>query len=162
MTDGSGVNVSGISSAPLVWDIDGDGNNDLIARTGASLHLYIADPDEPVSQLPAGDDLSAGGARVADDNAECALVLLRGKSPHLAVLENGSILLYPLHLQGDVNRDGTVNISDISKIAKVWELTDEDPDWNPACNLRLASPGSGEIIDIGDVSRASKNWELEE
>jgi hypothetical protein len=126
------------------------------------MRVYSTDTETPLQQLPQGNDLNAGGARITRGDAHIALCMLPGKSPRLAVLNNGTVLLYPLHLQGDINRDGTVDISDISKIAKAWELTEDDTEWNPACNLRLSSSGNGEIIDIGDISRASKNWELEE
>ena len=134
----------------------------MIVQTGHALHLYSVDPETPMQQLPPGEDLNAGGARIDRDGSGLALCLLSRNFPRLAVLSNGKILLYPLRLQGDINGDGTVNISDISKIAKAWELTEDDPEWNPACNLRLSPSGNGEVIDIGDISRASKNWELQE
>ena len=162
VSDDAGDAISDLASTPLIWDINGDGGNNLIIQTGHALRLYSLDPETPMQQLPQGEDLNAGGTRIDRDGAGLALCLLSRNFPRLAVLTDGKILLYPLQLQGDINGDGMVNISDISKIAKAWELTEDDPEWNPACNLRLSPSGNGEVIDIGDISRASKNWELQE
>jgi hypothetical protein len=67
-----------------------------------------------------------------------------------------------MRLSGDVSGDGVVNIFDISKISKVWELTEVQDEWNPLLNLRLSAPGEHEIIDIKDISKAAKSWELKE
>ncbi len=162
VSDDAGDAISGLASTPLIWDINGDGSNNLIVQIGHALRLYSVDPETPMQQLSQGEDLNAGGTRIDRDGTGLALCLLPRNFPRLAVLTDGKILLYPLQLQGDINGDGTVNISDISKIAKAWELTEDDPEWNPACNLRLSPSGNGEVIDIGDISRASKNWELQE
>ena len=67
-----------------------------------------------------------------------------------------------MHLLGDVTGDGTVNIADIARISKAWEITESDPAWNPALNLRLSKGDNEEVIDIKDISKAAKNWEMEE
>lgn len=55
-----------------------------------------------------------------------------------------------------------MNIADISNIAKVWELTKKDNEWNPLFNLKLSKQGDNEVIDIKDISKTAKNWEMEE
>jgi hypothetical protein len=82
--------------------------------------------------------------------------------PGIVTLDGGMVRIYPLRLLGDVTGDGTVNIADISRILKAWELTDKNSGWNPILNVRLSAANDGETIDIKDVSRAAKNWELTE
>jgi hypothetical protein len=43
----------------------------------------------------------------------------------------------------------------------LWEKTDRDPAWVPLYNLKMSGNGS-EVIDIRDISKASKCWELKE
>jgi hypothetical protein len=77
------------------------------------------------------------------------------------VLKGSVFRVYPTKLLGDVTKDGTVDVRDISRISKMWEVTDLDPLWLPLTNLKLSDTGP-EIIDIRDISRASKCWELKE
>jgi hypothetical protein len=64
-------------------------------------------------------------------------------------------------LCGDVNGDKIVDIRDIGRISKMWEMKDTDPAWEPQYNLKL-SGGANEAIDISDIGKASRCWELQE
>jgi hypothetical protein len=48
---------------------------------------------------------------------------------------------------GDVNRDGTVNISDLAIIALAYHSTPSSPNWNPAADVDRDGR-----IDISDLS----------
>jgi hypothetical protein len=160
--DESGNTIDRFDGIPLVWDIDGDGHNDLTVSANDMVRFFSSRTDTTLHQVFGGEDFNAGGTRISTGSAGMALCILSLKSPRLAVLSDGKLLIYRLNLQGDINGDGTVNISDISAIAKDWELTDSDDDWNPAHNLRLSPSADSEVININDISRASKNWELVE
>ncbi|MBN1576827.1 MAG: VWA domain-containing protein, partial [Chitinispirillaceae bacterium] len=147
---------------PLLWDFDGDGRSDLIAAAGDHLQFFSSSGDSTLHELPAGEDFNAGGQRIPRNGSSAALLMLSQSAPRLAVLSEGTVSVYQLRLLGDVTGDGTVNIADISKISKAWELSEKDEGWNPACNLRLSASGGGEVIDINDISRAAKNWEMQE
>jgi len=71
------------------------------------------------------------------------------------------MLIYYPHLLGDVNRDSTVDIQDISAIAKNLDIKESDPEYKAAQNLMLSNSGD-EQIDIQDISKAGKCWELKE
>jgi len=41
-------------------------------------------------------------------------------------------------------------------------MTSTDSGWDPLLNLKLSLPGNDEVIDIRDLSKASKNWEMQD
>ncbi len=75
------------------------------------------------------------------------------------------MLLKPQYIVGTHKNtgcpDNKIDIRDISKISKLWELNESDPLWDPECNLRLSASGQ-EKIDIRDISQAGKCWELQQ
>lgn len=162
ITDENGAAITGLKSCPMLWDLDGDGWDDpVVTRAGACMQQYMSSGDSILLPLPATEDLNAGGARV-DDVTDAALLLLPNRMPKMVMLREGKLYAYAMRLAGDVTGDGVVNIVDISNIAKAWELTSEDSEWNPLFNLKLNQQGNDEVIDVRDISKASKNWEMEE
>jgi hypothetical protein len=55
---------------------------------------------------------------------------------------------------GDVNRDGTVDIFDITTVCMAYDSTPTDPNWNPSADL---APKFG-VIDIYDVCSVLINY----
>lgn len=150
-----------LSGNPLFWDVDGNGRNDIVAMSGSDMKLFNYNDDSSL-QLAKGEDLNAGGQRIKNNIASATLLMRPLDFPMLVAVHSGKTLAYRMRLSGDVSGDGVVNISDISKISKAWELTDEHLEWNPLFNLRLSAPGEQEVIDIKDISKAAKSWELQE
>ena len=158
----NGAGITGLKCCPMIWDLDGDGWRDLfVVRAEACMQQYMSNGDSTMLPLSAAEDLNAGGKRV-DDAMDAALLLLPNRIPKMVLLREGKLYAYAMRLAGDVTGDGVVNIADISNIAKVWELTQEDNEWNPLFNLRLSKQGDDEVIDIKDISKTAKNWEMEE
>jgi hypothetical protein len=151
-----------LSGNPIFWDIDGNGWDDMVAMSGNDMQLFNINSDSAFRHLANGVDLNAGGQRIQNSIASATLLMLPYKMPLLVTLHNGKVLAYRMRLSGDVSGDGMVNIADIAKISKAWELTDKDSEWNPLLNLRLSAKGENEVIDIKDVSKAAKSWELQE
>jgi hypothetical protein len=107
------------------------------------------------------EDLNCAGKRITSDT----LVIYQTGSPfslpHVILSTASKTMLFGTHLLGDVNKDNKIDIRDISKISKLWELNESDPLWDPECNLRLSASGQ-EKIDIRDISQAGKCWELQQ
>jgi len=59
-----------------------------------------------------------------------------------------------LPMFGDVNRDGTVDIFDITTVCMAYDSTPTDPNWNPSADL---APKFG-VIDIYDVCSVLINY----
>jgi hypothetical protein len=59
-----------------------------------------------------------------------------------------------LPMLGDVNRDGTVDIYDVTTVCMAYDSTPNDPNWNPNADL---APQFG-IIDIYDVVTVLINY----
>jgi hypothetical protein len=59
-----------------------------------------------------------------------------------------------LPMFGDVNRDGTVDIYDITTVCIAYDSTPQDPNWNPDADI---APEFG-IIDIYDVTTVLINY----
>jgi len=162
VTDNSGRGITTLKGAALIVDMDGDDSTDLIATGTDFVQLFKNGMGSLSGELPAGEDLNAGGERIKGNSGSIALLPLANSHPGFALLKKGRLLVYRLRLLGDISGDGKVNINDISKIAKAWETTPDNSSWNPACNLRLSPDDGEEIINIGDITRASKAWESEE
>ncbi len=162
ITNKDGVGITGLSNCPMLWDIGGDGWRDyVVTRTGACMQQYLSRGDSTSLPLPIADDCNAGGARV-NDVKDAAMLLLPNRMPKIVLLRGGKLYAYALRLEGDVTGDGVVDITDISNIAKAWEISGGKNDWNPLFNLKLSIQGKDEVIDINDISKASKNWEMRE
>jgi len=56
-------------------------------------------------------------------------------------------------IPGDVNGDGTVDITDLTLVADVYGTLEGDPDYNPYANLNY-----DEVIDIYDLMECGKNY----
>jgi hypothetical protein len=151
-----------LSGNPLFWDVDGNGWNDIVAMSGSAMKLFSNRSDSMLYNFAQGEDLNSGGQRLKSGIASTTLLMLPLHWPVMVVLQNGKALAYQMRLSGDVSGDGVVNIFDISKISKAWELTDMQAEWNPLLNLRLSAPDEHEVIDIKDISKAAKSWELQE
>lgn len=162
ITDENGTAITGLSNCPILWDLDGDGWNDqFVARAAANIQQYMSSGDSVMFPLSVAEDCNAGGSRVSDVK-DVALLLLPNRKPKMVLLKNGRLYAYAMRLEGDVTGDGVVDITDISNIAKAWELTNKKSGWNPLFNLKLSALGSDEVIDIRDLSKASRNWEMKE
>ena len=58
---------------------------------------------------------------------------------------------YTFTLSTDINKDGKVNIVDITIVAQAYGSTPEQGRWNPACDL-----DHNKIINIVDLSMVAK------
>jgi hypothetical protein len=155
----SGASVVDCKGAPLLMDLDQAGSCKWVLASGGMLKTYVT--DSALSKITYESDLNCAGARLATDSARWALIGPPQGQPKIAVVKGAAIRLFSTHLLGDVNGDGVVDIRDMSRISKSWELTDEDSSWTPRYNLKLSGSGP-EVINISDISRASKCWELKE
>ncbi|MCW8965945.1 MAG: Ig-like domain-containing protein, partial [Candidatus Pacearchaeota archaeon] len=69
----AGNSITNFGSTPILWDMDSDGWGDLIGADGESFRLYSSRQDSSLKELPSGEDLNAGGRRIA--SAASAAVL---------------------------------------------------------------------------------------
>jgi VWFA-related protein len=158
-TTPNGLSLTGLNGAALLLDTDMDGKEEVIAFSEGKLKLFK--PDSAFSTLAFIENLSCGGMLVTADSMSSSLIgSTRGVSS-FAIRNGNHILVYPTHLQGDITFDGKVDIHDISKASRNWEMTPDDQAWDPSINVKLSESGT-EKIDIRDVSRISKNWELQQ
>ena len=158
-TTPNGLSLTGLNGAALLLDTDMDGKEEVIAFSEGKLKLFK--PDSAFSTLAFIENLSCGGMLVTADSMSSSLIgSTRGVSS-FAIRNGNHILVYPTHLQGDITFDGKVDIHDISKASRNWEMTPDDQAWDPSINVKLSESGT-EKIDIRDVSCISKNWELQQ
>jgi len=154
-----GESFTDFKGVPVLLDLDNDGHEELIILSGGILRVFTI--DSAFSILTYKEDLNCAGKRIAADSLSMALIGSSFGTPKLAIRIKDKILIYPTHLLGDVNHDLIVDIQDISKISKQLESLETDPNFTAAHNLKLSDTGS-ETIDIRDIIRASKFWELQE
>jgi VWFA-related protein len=69
--------------------------------------------------------------------------------------------VYRSGLSGDVNRDYIVDGKDLNVVSKAFTINDKSLNWNRILNLRYIGSGT-ESIDIRDLSKAAKSFELHE
>jgi VWFA-related protein len=157
--DPSGKSFTGFKGVPLLADLDNNGCEEFIISSDNILKIYS--PDSVFSTLNYKEDLNCGGTRVLTDSNYVSSFDSPLGMPKLVIRSNGKMLIYYSHLLGDVNRDSVVDIQDISAIAKNLDISESDPEYKAAQNLMLSNTGD-EQIDIQDISKASKCWELKE
>jgi hypothetical protein len=160
--DTTGGQPSALKGEVLRWDLDADGYQELIGASGSYVQIMAAGGDSLLANMPEGIDLNGGGRRIGSANISCALMLVPDRLPRLVTLGNGKASVFRTRLLGDVTGDGMVDITDISRISKALEKREGDEEWYPLYNLKLDDSGAGESIDVRDISRASKSWELSE
>jgi len=158
-TTPDGLPLTGLNGAALLLDTDMDGKEEVIAFSEGKLKLFR--PDSGFSTLTCIENLSCGGKLVTADSMSSSLIGSTKGISSFAIRNGNHILVYPTHLQGDITLDRKVDIRDISKASRNWEMTPDDPAWDPSINVKL-SDNETEVIDIRDVSRISKNWELQQ
>jgi hypothetical protein len=140
-------------------DIDGNGELELLIKNGTTPALFkIASNFTEMSYI---EDLNCAGKRISSDTLMICQIGSPSAMPHIILRTAAQSILFNTRLLGDVNNDNKVDIRDISKISRLWEITDTDPSWDPQCNLRLSTSGQ-EKIDIRDISQAGKCWELQQ
>lgn len=61
-------------------------------------------------------------------------------------------------LQADFTGNGLVNLEDFSVLARAWQTTEQDADWNPACDL---ADRESRIIDINDLAVFVQYWQFQ-
>lgn len=158
-TSPSGSSLSDLNGAPLLLDLDNDNKEEIIIFSEGILKVFKA--DSQFSKLTFKENLSCGGKRIAADTLSNSIMGSTTGMSRLAIRTGNQILIFSTHLEGDITKDGKVDIRDISKISKNWEITEDKEFWDPEVNLKLSDTGY-EIIDIRDITRASKNWESDE
>lgn len=158
-TDSSGNSFTDFKGTPLLIDLDNDGALEFIINSGNKVSVYT--PDTVFSTLVFREHLNCAGNRFNSDSSFISLTGSPSGLPKIAINRNNTILLYPTHLLGDINFDNVVNIKDISIISKQMEYNKDDQGYNPILNLMLSKDGN-EVIDIRDISKASKCWELQQ
>jgi hypothetical protein len=159
VTDSSGGSLKDFNGPPLFMDINQTGASSWIIASGGVLKMFFI--DSAFSRLTYNCDLNVAGSRFLADSSRFALIGPPLGQPRLATVKGKVMKLFSTHLCGDVNGDGTVDIRDIGRISKLWEVTDLAREWVPLYNLKIGS-GGPEVIDIRDISRAGKCWELKE
>ena len=55
---------------------------------------------------------------------------------------------------GDLNEDGSIDMSDFAIFASSWLTKPGDPNWNTYCDLSVPAG----IVDILDLAVFAKNW----
>lgn len=158
-TDSSGASLNSMQGAFTIVDIDGNGNEDFIARENGMLRIFTI--KESFKSLSLSEDLNCAGSRYRAKFSGIFMTRSAQGMPALIVHNGDRLLVYSAGLKGDVNGDKKVDIRDIGAISKNWEIIEGNSNWNPLFNLRLSDKGS-EIIDIRDITRASACWELKE
>lgn len=157
--DSSGASLISMQGPFVLIDIDGDGSEEVIIRQNGALRvLKISGQFE---EFVLSDNLNCAGEKFTTDSSSIFIVGSAQGMPVLLARNGNKLLAYYTRIMGDVNGDKKVDIRDISLISGNWEMIDSDPDWNPLCNLKLSTTGN-EIIDIRDITRGSKCWELQE
>ncbi len=159
ITDSLGNSLKQFKGPPMLIDMDQTGSYAWIMSYGGYLRSFST--DSSCSTMKYVSDLNCAGARCPTDSARYALLGSPFGQPKLAIVKGNLLRIFSTHLCGDVNGDGTVDIRDIGRISKLWEVTDRDASWIPLYNLKI-SDGTREVIDIRDIGRASKCWELKE
>jgi len=159
VTDTAAAPLTHFKGPLLFMDINQTGAYAWIVSSGGVLQMFTA--DSLASKLIYDSDLNCAGGRCLTDSARYGLIGPARGQPKLVVVKGRTLKAYSTRLCGDVNGDGAVDIRDIGKISKFWEVTDRDSTWVPLYNLKLGN-GGNELIDIRDISRASKCWELKE
>jgi hypothetical protein len=155
ITDGS---ISASLHGPFSFiDFDGNGILELLIMYDHTPALFNISKD--FTELSYIDDLNCAGKRLTADSLKISQIGSSFNLPHIIFKNPKKTLIFGTHLLGDVNKDKKVDIRDISKISKLWEITESDSLWDPQCNLKL-SPSGQEKIDIRDISKVSKCWEL--
>jgi hypothetical protein len=158
-TDSSGGSLVSMQGPFALVDIDGDGTEDFIVRENGSLRIFKINGN--LNKLIFSEDLNCAGKRFTADSSGMFISGTSRGMPVMIVRQGPRLLCFSTRVRGDINGDKKVDIIDIAKISKNWQLIDSDVNWNPLCNLKLSTEGS-EVIDIKDISRASKCWELQE
>ncbi len=159
ITDSSGHSITQCTGAPLLIDMNQTGSPSWIFSCGGVLKVFAV--DSACSTMKYESELNCAGKICSTDSLRYALAGSASGQPRLVTLKGRTMKIYATHLCGDVNGDKVVDIRDISRISKLWEITETAPDWVPLYNLKLSGSGV-ESIDIRDISRASKCWELQE
>jgi hypothetical protein len=159
LLDTSGARLTSFKGPPILMDLDQAGIFKWFFSSEGVLKAFVT--DSQLSKLTCERDLNCVGSRLTTDSSSWAIFGAPMGQPKLAVLSGGRLRVFSTHLSGDINGDGIVNIKDISRISKAWELTERDSAWVPQYNLNLSGNGP-ELIDIRDISRVSKFYELEE
>jgi len=59
-------------------------------------------------------------------------------------------------LQADFTQDGSVDMDDFAVLARAWQTTPEDADWNPACDL---AERENRVIDLSDLAVFVQYWQ---
>jgi hypothetical protein len=57
------------------------------------------------------------------------------------------------HLLGDVNKDGIVDLKDVTKVAKAYGSTPSSPGWDPNCDINMDL-----VVDLKDYFIVCKNY----
>lgn len=140
-------------------DINGDGNLELLIRNVTIPSIFKINNN--FTEISYIEDLNCAGKRITSDSLLICQIGSPSATPYIILRTAAQSILFNTHLLGDVNNDNKVDIRDISKISRLWEITDTDPSWDPQCNLRLSTSGQ-EKIDIRDISQAGKCWELQQ
>ncbi|HEX2956358.1 MAG TPA: FG-GAP-like repeat-containing protein, partial [Chitinispirillaceae bacterium] len=140
-------------------DIDGNSTLELLIKNERTPALFKI--NSTFNEISYIEDLNCAGKRIISDTLTIFQIGSPSSLPHIILSTAANTMLFRTHLLGDVNNDSKVDIRDISKISRLWELTDTDPSWDPECNLKLSASGQ-ERIDIRDISSVSKSWELQQ
>ena len=73
---------------------------------------------------------------------------------YLDYIQVSNVSLGPLPIPADLNRDGIVNISDLTILAKAYGATPGDANWDPRANL------DGDMrIDLGDLIALASHFD---
>lgn len=145
---------------PLTFiDIDGNSTLELLIKNEHTPAFFRI--NSTFTEISYIEDLNCAGKRITSDTLAIYQTGSPFSLPHVILSTASKTMLFGTHLLGDVNKDNKIDIRDISKISKLWELNETDPLWDPECNLRLSTSGQ-EKIDIRDISQAGKCWELQQ
>ena len=155
----TGQSLTDFKGAPVLLDLDNDSKEELIILSAGVLKVFTI--DSSFSMVTYKENLNGAGTRISADSLSMSLIGSSRGTPKLAIRTKDKILIYQTHLLGDVNYDSIINIKDISRISKQFEYTDTDSGYNPVHNLKLSETGN-EVIDVRDISRASRFWEMQE
>lgn len=159
LLDASGGRLTSFKGPPLLMDLDQAGSCKWIFSSDGVLKSFIA--DSLLSKLTYVSDLNCAGSRLRTDSSTYTIIGAPMGQPKLAVFSGGLLRVFSTRLCGDINGDGIVDIRDLSRVSKAWELIESDSAWVPQYNLNLSVNGP-EVIDIRDISRISKFFELKE
>lgn len=158
--DGNDLIVPGNRSSPAVLDLDGDRKKDLLTGNTEGLLFFYRNIGAEAAPVFAGPFFVVSGSDpidLPDSSRSRPYVCYWTNDPYLDVLigaADGKVHLYQgIPETGDMNADGTVDLSDFILFATYWQQEDRSP-------RGVADFTADNKVDSHDLRQFAANWLL--